>query len=142
MYSVYILLPAQQNLRLLEQYSVEIPKTAPIVYQYISPAEQFFDNTPIVENVTTSIQAIFDVAKKYRITINEVAYKDERRQGENLVHYNMNFSVEATYPKIKAFIVDVLAGLPYVALEQLAFERDDAGIVSANLRFTLYMVHK
>jgi len=141
-YVFYVFLPAQQRLLVLEQQSLAIPKTQQVVYAYESPSEQFFAKIPHINTVTERIQTLFDVANKEDIVINEVIYKDEQRPGERVVRYTMNFSVIASYPVIKTFIVDTLAALPYLALEKLTFERDDieSNIVSAHLQFTLYMV--
>ncbi|MFW5450507.1 MAG: hypothetical protein ACKE9I_02810 [Methylophagaceae bacterium] len=144
LYGVAILLPAQQRLLQLEKQPVIASTTPEISYHYTSPADLFFAQAPTAADVTVSLQSLFALAKKRGIAINEVSYKDEQRQGEGVVHYNISFSVETSYPKIKAFITDVLAALPYSALEQLAFERENvkSKLVVANLRFTLYMVAK
>ena len=54
----------------------------------------------------------------------------------------MTFSVVAGYPDIKAFIIDALAELPWLALDQLTFDRDelDPNSVTTHLRFTMYVV--
>lgn len=141
-YIVMVFLPAQQQLIQLEQELLAIPKAQQVVYVYKSPSEQFFANVPQSDNVTTSIQTLFDVAKQQRISIDEVVYKDEQRAGESVVRYSMSFSVVASYPVIKAFVVETLAALPYLALEQLTFERDEThpNRISSHLQFTLYMV--
>jgi len=142
LYIVMVFLPAQQQLTQLEQQLSVTPKVQRVVYTYKSPSEQFFANVPQIDDVTTSIQAVFDVAKQQHIIINEVVYKDEQKAGESIVRYSMSFSVIASYPEIKAFIVNTLATLPYLALEQLTFERDETNpnSISSHLQFTLYLV--
>jgi len=142
LYLLYVFLPVQQQLQLLEQQALETPKVQQVVYVYTSPSEQLFSKIPAINMLTTRIQSIFDLAKKQGIEINEVAYKDEKKLGETVVRYTMNFSIAASYPMIKAFIVDTLATLPYVALEKLTFERDGHNVnrISARLQFTLYLV--
>lgn len=141
-YVIYILLPAQQKLESLEQKLQEMPPTEKVVYTYESPSDQFFKGVPSFDSVTTNIQTIFDEAKKQRIGINEVVYKDVQRPGEHIIRYTMSFSIVAPYPKVKAFIINSLSTLPYLALDQLTFERDKANknIVTSHLRFTFYMV--
>jgi len=141
-YAFYVFFPGQQSLLALEQKLQDIPPSQQVVYAYVSPSEHFFSKIPPVEQVTTSIQTLFDIAKKQRISINEVVYKDEQRPGEDIVRYSMSFSIVAAYPVIKTFVIDTLAALPYLALEQMSFERQqaDSKMVSAHLQFTLYLV--
>lgn len=142
LYGFYVFLPAQQRLTELEKQPVQSQRMQKIEYLYESPADRFLAKMPSVEKVASHIQTVFDVAKNNRLDIKEVVYKDEQRTGETIVHYSMNFSVEASYPVIKAFIVEALAALPFLALEQLVFERGnvDSDVVTADLKFTLYLV--
>jgi hypothetical protein len=142
LYGFYVFLPSQYALSALKLNVVAPEKTQQTVYIAKSPADQMFAMMPSIDVTTSSIQTLFDVADIQGITINEVVYKDEHKQGENVIRYDMTFSVVASYPAIKAFVVDTLAELPTLALEQLNFERDDinSDITSAHLRFTLYMV--
>lgn len=142
LYGFYVFLPVQHSLLALKLHPVAQEKMQQTVYITQSPADQFFATMPSLDVVTSSIQALFDVADKQHIAINEVVYKDEQKTGDRVVRYTMSFSVRASYPMIKAFVVDVLAALPYLALEQLTFERNETDLssVSAQLRFTLYLV--
>ena len=141
-YVISVFVPAQQKLESLEKQLQEIPPTEKVVYVYESPSDQFFRDVPDFNSVTTSIQTIFDEAKKQRIDINEVVYKDVQRSGEHIIRYTMSFSVVASYPKVKDFILNSLSSLPYLALEQLTFERDkvNKNMVTSYLRFTLYVM--
>ena len=95
-YIVMVFLPAQQQLIQLEQELSAIPKAQQVVYVYKSPSEQFFTAVPKIDDVTTRIQAVFDVAKQQRVSIDEVVYKDGQRAGESVVRYRMSFSVVAS----------------------------------------------
>ncbi|MDH5259740.1 MAG: hypothetical protein OEX07_17130, partial [Gammaproteobacteria bacterium] len=141
LYAYYVFLPDQQYLLTLKQRPVEVQQSQQIVYDP-PPAEQFFAKMPQIEQITSSIQILFDEAKKYHLVINEVIYQDEQKLADEAVRYSMTFSIAASYPEIKAFIIDTLAALPFLALEQLTFERNEVNSddVSAHLRFTLYMV--
>jgi len=142
MYGFYVLLPAQQHLDVLKLNPIKPVHTQQTVKKYQSPADLFFKGLPPVESVTSSIQTIFEAAEEQGIRIDEVIYKDKQKQGETALRYDMTFSVVAGYPDIKAFIIDALAELPWLALDQLTFDRDelDPNSVTTHLRFTMYVV--
>jgi len=141
-YAFYLLIPAQQKLQDLELQLETMPPAQHVIYAYESPSEQFFSEIPHIDDVTARIETMFNVAKEQGIVINEVVYKDEQRPGEDIVHYTMNFSISESYPVTKKFIVNTLAELPYLALEQLTFERDETNKnkISTHVQFALYLV--
>ena len=144
LYWIFVLSPAQLKLDTLNQQTsttglpdVEIMKTA--------PASTFLMSLPSSDAMlTTQLQTIFDHAEKHHLDLGEVAYKRDRKQGEKAEQYHMDFSVEATYPAIKAFVSDVLIALPYVSLDQLILKRENvqSDSVLADVRFTLHLGHQ
>lgn len=101
----------------------------------------FMQQAPPVAKVTAAIAALAVLADAHRLPIREVGYQDVIRPGSGLLAYKINFSVEADYPRLRAFIADTLAELPYLALQQLTIQRDDISSqqLRGDLQLTLYM---
>lgn len=142
---VYSYLPKQQLLtNLQKQHDKKPVKVTNTITRYQSPADSFFASLPVVNDVPTQLKLLFEQAKHNTILINEVQYKEQQLQGNELIRYDITFSVFASYPQIKAFIADVLVNLPSLALEQVSFNRDEPSVdtVTTQLRFSLFMVKK
>lgn len=130
--------PAQQRLQQAQTDAARSRATATV-----APATaDFLDVLPRQEGLLPQVQAIFDTAEGYGLVLDEVAYRKERRPDERLQRYHVDFALDASYPDIRAFIADVLAGVPSAALTQLSLERQDVrdAAVHARLRLTLFMV--
>lgn len=131
--------PAQQRLQQAQaaaERSRAMAPAAPAV------ARDVLDVLPGQEGLLPQVQTIFDTAEGYGLVLDEVAYRKERRQDERLQRYHVDFALDASYPDIRAFVADVLAGVPSAALTQLSLERQDVrdAAVHARLRLTLFMV--
>lgn len=131
--------PAQQRLQQAQADAEHSRATAPAAP---ATAHDFLDVLPRQEGLLPQVQAIFDTAEGYGLVLDEVAYRKERRPDERLQRYHVDFALDASYPDIRAFIADVLAGVPSAALTQLSLERQDVrdAAVHARLRLTLFMV--
>lgn len=101
----------------------------------------FMQQAPPVAEVTDAISALAVLAEAHQIPIREVGYQDGIRPGSGLLAYKINFSVEADYPRLRVFIADTLAELPYLALQQLTIQRDEISSqqLRVDLQFTRYM---
>lgn len=101
----------------------------------------FMQRAPPVSEVTTAIAALAVLAEAHQIPIREVGYQDVIRPDSDLLAYQINFSVEADYPRLRMFIADILAELPYLALQQLTIQRDDISsqLLRGDMQFTRYM---
>jgi len=140
-YALFILLPAQQSLNAIEalpQQSIATPETVTVVTHRIPVLEHM----PSSDSLTESLQQFYSIADELGLEITEVTYTEQQKKGDSVLRYYLNFSVEQDYPTVKAFLLEVLAALPYLALDNLSFERESVedNTVVTNLRFTLYTV--
>ncbi len=101
----------------------------------------FMQQAPPVTKVTDAIAALAVLAEAHQIPIREVGYQDVIRPDSDLLAYQINFSVEADYQRLRAFIADTLAELPYLALQQLTIQRDEISSqqLRGDMQFTRYM---
>ncbi|NOT15745.1 MAG: hypothetical protein HOP21_09275 [Methylotenera sp.] len=141
-YWQWVLVPTQQKLAEISQQTsvVSVPKVTVVV---TSPAQAFLASLPSSDAMMTAqLQTIFDQAEKKHLNLGEVSYKRERKQGESVEQYHIDFLFEAPYASAKSFLLETLATLPYVSLDQLIFNRENAQAetVMVDVRLTLHLV--
>jgi hypothetical protein len=121
--------------------SQEVAKTTIMAETPESPVNTVLSSAPEVKQVTYAIETLFSIASKHQLKLEEVMYQSQDTKKVPLLIYAIDFSVEQRYPRIKAFITDLLQALPYLALEQVSFEREEirASQIRSDLRFILFM---
>lgn len=127
--------PAQQTIA-----PAQLP--GPSVTAPVLPASvRYLQQAPAVAEVTAAIAALAVLAESHQLPVREVGYQDVLRPDSDLLAYQITFSVDADYQQLRAFIADTLAELPYLALQQLAIQRDaiSSRQLRADLQLTLYM---
>jgi hypothetical protein len=141
--TVLLWLPSQQQI-VRTDLPGSVPKTIHMPTLKMTQLDTFFSAVPRVEQVSQSIETLFAVAVNYNISLQEVIYQDEIKSGEPILHYAIDFTVQNSYPNIKAFLTALLVAIPYLALEQISFERDDieASQIQTNFKFKLYLDHE
>lgn len=142
-FSVLLWLPSQQHVEQAD-LPVSVPKTIHMPTLKMTPVDSFFSAVPRVDQVSQSIETLFAVAANHHINLQEVIYRDEIKSGDPILHYAIDFNVQNSYQNIKAFLTALLAAIPYLALEQISFERDDieASQIQTNFKFKLYLDHE
>ncbi len=138
-------LPVQFTLQKTEsEPEIAVPKTVHIEKQELTQVDAFLAAAPDIEQVSHAIETLFDVAANHHVNVQEVIYRDEIRPGEPILNYMIDFSVQNTYPNIKRFMTTLLATTPYLALEQISFERDsiNSSQVKTHFKFKLYLDHE
>lgn len=106
-----------------------------------NPSNELLSGTPKLVQVTNAVETLYRVAQQHQLNLEEVIYQDHQSQTKALVEYLIDFRVDQSYPRIKAFVTELLIALPYLALEQMSFERDeiDNERVQSHLRFKLFL---
>ena len=132
--------PAQQRLAAAETVSMKPDASRPELAE--SSAGTFLGQFPRPETLSQELQTVFDTAGSYGLVLDEVAYRKVRKPDERLERYLVDFAVDAPYPDTRAFLGDVLASSPSVALDQLSLTRDSVrtGDVHARVRLVLFLV--
>lgn len=119
---------------------VEIQKAESQVLR-VSPELQLLTAAPELAQVTKAIATLYQLAEQHQLNLQEVVYQDQQQQDEPLLRYSVDFTVTQSYPLIKAFVLDMLAAMPYLALEQIQLEREDINNpqIQARLTFRLFL---
>lgn len=144
LYLLVALWPAQHRLQALDKAPTHPQRDGKTPMVTESPARVFLAAFPGPEGLSEQLQTVFDVAAQYGLGLDEVSYKQEKKQGERMSQYYVDFSLNAPYPDTRAFLSDVLAALPYVSLDQLSFDRESvkSDSVQTRIRLTLHLVQR
>jgi hypothetical protein len=120
------------------------PPPAPVV----SPQAAANDNldlfyTSLGERRFTEqqVKTLFGIAAKTGIVLRQGEYKSAYDQNGKLHTYQVTLPVKGSYRAIWQFALLSLRAIPFAALDDIGFRRDDIGAagVDARVRFTLYL---
>jgi hypothetical protein len=88
------------------------------------------------------LRAIFALAKKFGVALGVVEYKTERSDKLPLTMRTIELKVKEDYPKIKSFLSQLLADLPFASLQEIRVERTDGLATQGTLLIRLMLVYK
>ncbi|MTW33415.1 hypothetical protein GM655_11315 [Pseudoduganella danionis] len=87
------------------------------------------------------VKVLFDLAAKNGLVLNQGEYKTARDVASGVTTYQITLPVQGPYQAIWQFALQALRTMPFAALDEVAFRREQIGepIVEARLRLTLYL---
>jgi hypothetical protein len=87
------------------------------------------------------VKTLFGIAAKTGINLRQGEYKAAYDQNGKLHTYQVTLPVTGSYQAIWQFALLSLRAIPFAALDDIGFRRDDIGAagVDARVRFTLYL---
>lgn len=85
------------------------------------------------------VAAVHAGARRRQVVLDQGEYVWQREAGSRFARYRMIFPVRGTYPQLRGWAADMLAGHPQMTLEEFDFRRENIGseIVEARVRFAL-----
>jgi hypothetical protein len=131
----------QQATRLVQ---AAVPPVAPVV----SPAAAANDNLELFyaslgerRFTEQQVKTLFGIAAKTGIVLRQGEYKAAYDQNGRLHTYQVTLPVKGSYQAVWQFAMLSLRAIPFAALDDIGFRRDDIGAngVDARVRFTLYL---
>lgn len=110
----------------------------------LTPAQQltaFFKVFPRGSTIPDWLELLNETAQKHEIELDMGDYVMGKSASGRLEQFRISLPVQATYPQIRAFIRDALANMPALALESVAFKREqvDEDFIDARIVFRLYL---
>lgn len=101
----------------------------------------FYKFFPSERSIPDWIEKISGAAARNHLNLNQAEYQVIRDKTSKLLLYQVTLPVKASYPNLRGFIGDVLAGIPIASLDNVKFERkkiDDEALVCTVL-LTLHL---
>ena len=140
--------PARERLITLQARAAvlqgQLPKSATahaVIADPLKRIDAYYGSFPGVDELAFSIADTLELAKKHALPIDQADYNAEVMGKDELMAYQMSFTLKGPYPKIRGFLLALLKNNPALALDDLSFKRD--GIASteieAKVRLTFYV---
>lgn len=91
--------------------------------------------------VEQQVKTLFGLAAKSGLVLSQGEYKSARDRNARVATYQVNLPVKGSYAAIWEFALAALRTIPFAALDDVSFRRENIGdpVVEARLRFTLYL---
>lgn len=101
----------------------------------------FYRLLPPEAQATDGVGRIVAIAQRAGLSVQQAEYQALRDAGGRLTHLQMDLPLRADYPSLRRFLAALRTGAPFVALEQVQFERQKVGDprVEAKVRLVLFL---
>lgn len=88
-----------------------------------------------------TVKALHHLAATHGVRLATGEYRLARESGDTLQRYQITLPASASYPKLRAWLTEVMNETPALALDEIGLRREDAGSdrIEARLRFTLFV---
>ena len=136
------LLPAERELARLREAQLNVPSRHLRTVALDARSEelrQFHALFPPMGNVADETERLFALARASKLQLLQAEYRVEQRP-TGLIAYRAVLPVRGSYAQIRAFVGEVLTGMPIASLDALRFERKKSADtqLDAQLRLTLH----
>lgn len=120
------------------------PPVAPVVSPQAATNENlalFYGALGEQRYTEQQLKTLFGIAAKSGIVLRQGEYKAAYDQNGKLHTYQVTLPVKGSYQAVWQFAMLSLRAIPFAALDDIGFRRDDIGAagVDARVRFTLYL---
>lgn len=102
----------------------------------------FLEVHPSLLDKASSVQRIFNIAEGHKINLSGVVYKQEGDVEDPLAHLTISFGITESYSKTKAFLNELLTGMPYLTIDNLTYTRAEITNDALNTRVRLSLHFK
>lgn len=101
----------------------------------------FYASLPAAADAAGALETIHRAAAANQVELAHGEYRLARDGGGALLRYQLLLPARTSYPQLRAWLAEVMNEVPAVALDELAFRRDDigSGAVEAQVRLTLFL---
>jgi len=110
-----------------------------------SPEEQlgnFYAAFPVTRTAPDLLGRIFDAASRHGVTLAQGEYRVKRESGSLLTRYQISLPVTGHYLKVREFLGEALKQNPFLALDNVGFQRGKINepVIEARIQLSLYLI--
>lgn len=104
-------------------------------------AAAFYASLPPEAAAPAALAAIGDAARANDVQVAWGEYRMTRDGAAPLLRYQITVPAQASYPRLRAWLGQVMNTLPAAGLDAISFKRDDVAseVLEARLRLTLFL---
>jgi hypothetical protein len=126
----------------LAELSRQAPETPPA--SAVAPRAQlaaFHERLPASSEAGEVAHRLHAQAREAGLRLEEAEYTTQEVPAGGLMRYQILLPVSGSYPQVRRFLIEAMGEMPYVALDGIEFQREDAGSarIAARLRLTAYL---
>ena len=104
--------------------------------------DRFHDWLPSLEQSTSDLRALFEIAEKSQIQLVRGEYILKQDDARRVVRLEIVLPIKDTYRDIRGFVATTLDVLPHASLSELRMERSAPGIEPLDTRLRLTMFYR
>ena len=128
--------PARDDLEAMQSRLLSLQKEARAaehsearLTQLATPGQlaTFYKFFPPERSIPDWIEKISGMAARNKLTLHQGEYQVIRDKTSKLLLYQVTLPVRGTYPHLRGFIDEVLAGVPIASIDNVKFERQKIG---------------
>lgn len=143
-----VTLPRQESIPVLQQQHAQLQmssmNTGDAVKTKLSRSdriENFHTFFPERKNAFGWISILYKIADKERLTLSHGEYRSAGPKDKHPAQLQIQLPVTGSYTQIRRFITSALAEIPFLALDEIDFQRSQSGgsEIEAKIRFTLFL---
>ena len=103
--------------------------------------DAFESGFPDQKALGTSYVRLWRLAQRHGVSLKQAEFKLTDAGQDEFQRYAIRVPVTADYPSLRAFVLDALADIPSLALEDMALRREDSKslLLDAHLGFILFV---
>ena len=103
--------------------------------------ESFYQTFPSEKGVPDTLEKMIKLAQTEGLNPKQAEYRIIRNNPGELLSYQITLPIKGVYPKIMAFVFEVLSNIPNLSLDNVSFQRQKIGDneIEATLKMTLYI---
>jgi hypothetical protein len=138
------LLPQRAAQQLALARPLPVPPTLAVAAAPPSPNENlalFYDSLGEQRYSEQHVKMLFGLAAKAGLSLNQGEYKSGYDKASRVTTYQVVLPVKGSYQAIWRFVLEALRSMPFAALDDVGFRRENIGDaqVEARVRLTLYL---
>lgn len=114
----------------------------PVATNASSPVAAFMSQMPPVSTHLDDVGFLFKLAKERSVSIGPISYRTQAGSPLPVVMRMLDLRVEEEYPKLKAFVAELLRQMPHLYLEEIRVEQGSAATSKAQFTLKLSFVYQ
>jgi len=101
----------------------------------------FPERFPAIDQLSSQLDYLFDLAAAQGLAFNRGEYALVEKSGGQLRRFELTLPVTGTYPQVRALVLEMLAKMPALAIDDISLEREKIadGQISATFRLVLFV---
>lgn len=99
----------------------------------------YYSFFPLSDHIAGWLGKIYEHADNERLRLPHGEYRPASNHDKNPTELHIVLPVHGSYEQIHKFVISTMADIPFIALDQITFQRTQNGELEAQVSFTLFI---